>query len=142
MGRAVPRAADPRERGSATVWTVAVMAVIFTLAVTVVLIGTARVARHRAQTAADLGALAAARFAFTEPGRGCAEAASLAAANGARLLRCSTRADGIADVQVAVGFSLPVAGDRKASARARAGPVHITDQAGWGLTLKRRSGVR
>ncbi|GGL36740.1 Rv3654c family TadE-like protein [Planomonospora parontospora] len=130
MGRAVPRAADRRERGSATVWTVAVMAVLFALAVTVVLTGTARVARHRAQSAADLGALAAARLVFTEPGRGCAEAASLAAANGARLLRCSTGTDGIVDVQVAVGFSLPVAGDREASARARAGPVYITDRAG------------
>jgi secretion/DNA translocation related TadE-like protein len=126
----MPRTAVRRERGSATVWTVAVMAVLFMLAVTVMLAGTARVARHRAQAAADLGALAAARLAFTEPGRGCAEAASLAAANGARLLRCSTGADGIVDVQVSVGFSLPVVGDREAAAKARAGPVHITDPAG------------
>ncbi|WP_449061020.1 Rv3654c family TadE-like protein [Planomonospora algeriensis] len=126
----MPQAMDSRERGSATVWTAAVMSVLFTLAMTVVLAGTARVARLRAQAAADLGALAAARLAFTEPGRGCADASSLAVANGARLLRCSTGADGVVDVQVAVGFSLPVAGDREAVARARAGPVHITGPAG------------
>ncbi|MBG0814018.1 flp pilus-assembly TadE/G-like family protein [Planomonospora sp. ID82291] len=119
-----------RERGSATVWTVAVMAVLFMLTVTVVLTGTARAARHRAQSAADLGALAAARLAFTGPGRGCAEATALAAANGARLLRCSSGVDGVVEVRVVVGFSLPIIGGREATARARAGPVHIADPGG------------
>ncbi|MFJ2028331.1 Rv3654c family TadE-like protein [Streptosporangium sp. NPDC087985] len=118
-----------RDQGAATVWAVGLMALIFMVAVVVMSAGTARVARHRAQSAADLSALAAARWALAAPERACAEAASLAEGNGARITRCSVHGDGIADVQVAVWLSLPVMGARRITADARAGPVHLADPA-------------
>ncbi|WP_269324007.1 Rv3654c family TadE-like protein [Streptosporangium roseum] len=114
-----------RDRGAATIWAAGLMALVFAVTATVVFAGTARVARHRAQSAADLSALAAARLAFAAPERGCAEASSLAEGNGAMITRCFIDGDGIADVQVAVGLSLPVLGDRTIMANARAGPVNI-----------------
>ncbi|MFI7055134.1 Rv3654c family TadE-like protein [Streptosporangium canum] len=114
-----------RDRGAATIWVAGLMALVFAVTATLVFAGTARVARHRAQSAADLSALAAARLAFAAPERGCAEASSLAEGNGAMITRCFIDGDGIADVQVAVGLSLPVLGDRTIMANARAGPVDI-----------------
>ncbi|MGV9774094.1 Rv3654c family TadE-like protein [Streptosporangium sp. NPDC003464] len=101
------------------------MALVFAVAAAVMFAGAARVARHRAQSAADLSALAAARLAFAAPDRGCAQASSLAGENGAKIMRCSIGGDGIADVQVAVRLSLPVVGNLTIMAGARAGPVHI-----------------
>ena len=117
------------ERGVATIWAVGLMAVVFVVTAAIVLAGTARVARHRVRSAADLSALAAARLALADPKRGCAEAFSLAVGNGAKLVRCSIDGYGIADVQVVLRLSLPVLGDRKITAAARAGPVHIADLA-------------
>ncbi|WP_342742893.1 Rv3654c family TadE-like protein [Streptosporangium canum] len=114
-----------RDRGAVTIWVAGLMALVFAVTATIVFAGTARVARHRAQSAADLSALAAARLAFAAPERGCAEASSLAEGNGAMITRCFIDGDGIADVQVAVGLSLPVLGDRTIMANARAGPVDI-----------------
>ncbi|MEV7009568.1 Rv3654c family TadE-like protein [Streptosporangium sp. NPDC051022] len=118
------------DRGAATIWTVGIMALIFSVATAVVFAGTARVARHRARNAADLSALAAARLAFADPARGCAQASSLAVGNGAKLVRCSIDAYGIADVQVTVVLSLPAVGSQVITAEARAGPVHIADTTG------------
>lgn len=115
------------QRGSATIWTVALMALVFAVATAVVFAGMARVARHRAQGAADLSALAAARLAFADPGRGCARASSLAVDNEARVTRCSLGDGGIADIEVTMEVSLPLKGPVAITARARAGPVHITD---------------
>lgn len=117
------------ERGSATIWMVGLMALIFAVAAAVTFTGMARVARHRAQSAADLSALAAARLAFADPNRGCAEASSLAVGNGAKVTRCSIDGDGIAEIQVALRLLLPVAGGVTVMAGARAGPVHISDSA-------------
>ncbi|WP_433258684.1 Rv3654c family TadE-like protein [Streptosporangium sp. CA-135522] len=119
-----------RDRGSATIWAVGLIALIFAVATAVMFAGAARVARHRVQAAADLSALAAARLAFAAPDRGCAEASSLAESNGARIMRCVVGADGIADVQAVVRLSLPVVGDRAITADARAGPVHIAGPIG------------
>ncbi|MER5421004.1 Rv3654c family TadE-like protein [Streptosporangium roseum] len=119
-----------RDRGAATIWVAGLMALVFAVTAVIVFAGTARVARHRAQSAADLSALAAARLAFAAPERGCAEASSLAEGNGAMITRCFIDGDGIADVQVAVGLSLPVLGDRTIMADARAGPVHIAGSIG------------
>ncbi|GAA2880905.1 flp pilus-assembly TadE/G-like family protein [Streptosporangium fragile] len=119
-----------REQGSATIWTVGLAALIFAVAMAVVLAGSARVARHRAQGAADLSALVAARLAFADPERSCVKASLLAVGNGAEVIRCSVGDDGVADVQVAVRLSLPVpigSGGVRVTARARAGPVHIAD---------------
>jgi len=118
---------EDTQRGSATIWTVGLMALVFAVAMAVVFAGMARVARHRAQSAADLSALAAARLAFADPGRSCLRASSLAADNGARITRCSLGEGGVADIEVVMEVSLPLKGTVAITSRARAGPVHIAD---------------
>ncbi|GLW08942.1 hypothetical protein Misp01_40720 [Microtetraspora sp. NBRC 13810] len=110
------------ERGSATVWTVAFMALLTTVAMVIAYVGMARVARHRAQSAADLSALEAARLALEGPDHACGAAAVLAVENGAVLDRCSIR-DSIAEVEVSVPLALPGTSVRRVASRARAGPV-------------------
>lgn len=119
------RAAVSRERGSATLWCVALSALLFTVAMAFALVGTVRVAHHRAQSAADLSALAAARWALASPEKACAQAARLAVQNGAELVRCALT-EATVDVTVSVGLSLPGVGDRTVHARARAGPTTAT----------------
>jgi secretion/DNA translocation related TadE-like protein len=87
--------------------------------------------RARAAAAADLAALAAASEppprAGVHPADGCARAARVARAQGARLLRC--QALGVADVVVEVGVPppdwLPGAGAGLVRARSRAGPADV-----------------
>jgi secretion/DNA translocation related TadE-like protein len=114
------------ERGSATVWVVALSAVLAVVGAAVVLVGAAAVARHRAGAAADLAALAAAgRAAWGEPG-GCELAAQVATANAATLVSCSVDADAVVEVRVSVPVHLGRLGVLSASGRARAGPVRPT----------------
>lgn len=110
------------ERGSATVWTVVITALVWMTALVVVQAGVGRVARHRVQSAADLSALAAASWAFAAPEQACERARKIAAANGTRLESCLL-AGGIADVAVSVDLTLLFAGSRTVRAVARAGPV-------------------
>ncbi|MFE3452040.1 Rv3654c family TadE-like protein [Nonomuraea sp. NPDC059194] len=119
------RAAIPPDRGSATLWCVALSAVLFTVATAFALLGTVRVAHHRAQSTADLSALVAARWALASPENACERASRLAVQNGARLVRCALT-EATADVTVAVGLSLPGVGERTVHARARAGPAAAT----------------
>nr|WP_189248586.1 Rv3654c family TadE-like protein [Streptosporangium pseudovulgare] len=126
-GGAAARSRARRERGSATIWAVAVVAAVWAVAAALMAVGAARVGRHRAQSAADLSALAAARLAFVVPDRGCARAEALARANGAEVTGCAVGQDGIADIQVTVRLSLPVLGPRPITALARAGPVYIAE---------------
>jgi secretion/DNA translocation related TadE-like protein len=80
----------------------------------------ARVVRHRVEAAADLAALAGAG-----PGAGsCGLPATVAAANGARLLSCSVT-DGVVTVLVATTVALPFGAAGQAQARARAGPGQV-----------------
>lgn len=85
-------------------------------------VGAARVGRHAARTAADLGALAGAVRAIEGRDAACARAARLVAANGGRITSC--RLDGldlIVEVEVTV---TPLPGlARSATAAARAGPI-------------------
>lgn len=115
-----PMAAD---RGSATLWCVALSGLLLAVATTFAIVGAARVAHHRAQSAADLSVLVAARWALAAPTEACARASRLAAENGAQLVRC-TLTDAVADLTVSVGLSLPALGDRVVLARARAGPAN------------------
>ncbi|WP_431901545.1 Rv3654c family TadE-like protein [Nonomuraea sp. bgisy101] len=119
------KVAVSRERGSATLWCVALSAVLFTVAMAFALVGMVRVAHHRAQSAADLSALAAARWALASPEKACAQASRLAARNGAELVRCALT-EATVDVTVSVGLSLPGVGERTVHARARAGPAIAT----------------
>jgi secretion/DNA translocation related TadE-like protein len=100
----------------------AVLAVVLTVTGAVGLLAGAVSARHRAEGAADLGALAAAPVALVDAREACRRAARVVAANGARLVRC--RVDG-PDVIVVVARRLEGMLGRfgAARARARAGPV-------------------
>ncbi|MBB5625572.1 secretion/DNA translocation related TadE-like protein [Sphaerisporangium krabiense] len=98
------------------------MGVVWFLAGVVVVAGGVRVARHRAQAAADLSALAAARHALADPEAACRVAHDLARANGAALRNCVVH-DGIVDVTVALQLTIPWPGPHTLTATARAGPV-------------------
>lgn len=110
-----------REAGVATVWTVALIGVLWTVTLGLVAVGGARVARHRAQAAADLTALAVAAQAVPAGKEACRRGEATAAANSARLVRCAV-VGALADVVVAVHVRLPPLGARTVTARARAGP--------------------
>src|SRR5690606_26794558 len=110
---------ESTERGSATVWAVALMALLMAVAVVFTYAGLARVARHRAQSAADLSALAAARLALEGEERACSVARSLARMNRSILDHCSVR-ESVAEVEVTVRFALPAIPERLIRARARA----------------------
>jgi secretion/DNA translocation related TadE-like protein len=108
------------------VWLLAVGLVLLAAGLAGAAVGAAHVARHRAQSAADLAALAGAARAIEGSSAACARATELATANGARLTRCEL--DGL-DLTVAVEVTpAPVTGlDRAATATARAGPVRADD---------------
>lgn len=113
------------ERGSASIWVLAVASLLLVVAGVVTVRGLAVLARHRAESAADLAALAAAaRIGFG--GTPCAAAGAIAVANGAVLRSCAAAvsADGrTGEVLVRVGLSvrLPGVGAREVVASARAG---------------------
>ncbi len=110
------------ERGSATVLLLALVAVALTLAVAAVAIGRAAHSRGSAQTAADLGAIAAAE-AIQRGADGCAVAALVVRANGAEMITCAALAGGDVLVSTAVAVE-PLAGwHTSAAASARAGPA-------------------
>ncbi len=113
------------ERGSATIWMLGLATVIVLLSMTAVTGGSAVLARHRLERAADLSALAAAQSIGTGTGP-CAAADRVARANGARLLEClpdlaPSGRSGTVGVRLAATVSLPVLGSRPVTARARAG---------------------
>ncbi|MGK5110599.1 MULTISPECIES: Rv3654c family TadE-like protein [unclassified Geodermatophilus] len=122
---------DP-ERGSATVWVVALSGVLAAIGVAAVLVGGAVVARHRATSAADLAALAAAERAVRGDSAACSVAAQVATANGAHLTACSVDAGAVVSVAVEVPVALGPLGVHRADARARAGPVPPSVLAGSG----------
>lgn len=83
-------------------------------------LGSVVVARHRAQAAADLAALAAAGGLIAGPAWACARAGEIATAMGAQMPSCI-----VAELDVVVSVAVP-AGSRFggiAHAAARAGPV-------------------
>jgi secretion/DNA translocation related TadE-like protein len=128
MGRSSPRSPTPRpevrerDRGAATVMVLAIGLVVIAAGLGGAAIGAARVGRHQAQAAADLGALAGAARVIEGPDVACATAARLVAANGAGMSACEVAGwDVIVRVEIAVMIKPgPV---RYAHAAARAGPV-------------------
>ena len=117
------------DRGSASVWVLACSALVLLVAVAVSLRAGAVLARHRAESAADLAALAAAaRIGMADDV--CAPAGPIARANGGALVRCRARLapdgrSGSVDVEVSVAVRLPGVGSRRATASARAGRLSI-----------------
>jgi secretion/DNA translocation related TadE-like protein len=110
------------EAGSATPVAVAMMAVLVTITVACVYLGSAVVARHRAQAAADLAALAAAGGLARGAQAACARAVAVAEAMRTAIADCSVAG---LDVVVAVDVSVALGrlGIGTARAVARAGPV-------------------
>ena len=106
------------DRGAATVWVIGGIAVLMAVVYLVIWFIGAVVARHEAEGAADLGALAAAVVAVDGEQAACAEARWVVERMGAVLLSC--RLSGWdALVEAEVGYA-PFG---SAAARARAGPV-------------------
>ena len=112
-----------RDRGSATVWVLALAGVLGLAALAGLLVAGAVVARHRAGAAADLAALAAAGSAVAGEADPCAAATRIAEANGAHLRRCAVDAGAVAEVVTVVDVRLGPLGVRQATGRARAGPA-------------------
>ncbi|MFG6199536.1 Rv3654c family TadE-like protein [Nonomuraea sp. JJY05] len=115
---------NPEEKGSATLWGVALMGLLMAVATAFATLGAARVARHRVNSAADMSALAAAKLAIINPEAACARAASLASQNGVKLTQCEIT-DEVADVWTSLSISLPILGPRTLTARSRAGPARM-----------------
>ncbi|MEN4447334.1 Rv3654c family TadE-like protein [Mycobacterium sp. SMC-18] len=109
------------ERGSATVFAVALIVVLIGLMTGAAAVGAAVIGRHRAQSAADLAALAAAGALVAGPSQSCGRAVAVAEAMGSRVGNCAVqRLDVVVDVEVPVRFGRWHLGD--AHGRARAGP--------------------
>lgn len=109
------------ERGSATVLMLAVIAAVMTLTVSGLLLASAVLASHRARTAADLAALAAAGVLMKgEPAfAACELAVRVAAVNHGRVYQCLALGT---EVQLSVAVPSAVTGLGVATARSRAGP--------------------
>ncbi|MFJ9248888.1 Rv3654c family TadE-like protein [Streptomyces sp. NPDC101776] len=115
--RRVPGVGHSDDRGSATVWSLAAIAVLCVVFGVVLALGQAVVARHRAAGGADLAALAAADH-WAEGGTGaCARAERVARAQRTRLVRCAIVGE-TSDVTASAG-----GGPFAAEVRARAGPA-------------------
>ncbi|MET8826597.1 Rv3654c family TadE-like protein [Streptomyces sp. NPDC004610] len=106
-----------RDRGSATVVSLAVVAVLCVVFGTVLALGQAVVVRHRAAAGADLAALAAAEYWARGSTAACARGREAARAHGVRLVRCVVAGE-VSDVTAASGRGL-----FEAEVRARAGPA-------------------
>jgi secretion/DNA translocation related TadE-like protein len=106
------------------VWVAACCALVVLVTMVVVLRSLAVLARHRAESAADLAALAAADEIGVSD-RSCAAARRIAARNGVQLRSCRLSLDpsgrsGTVVVSVALHVQLPVVGADAVTASARA----------------------
>jgi secretion/DNA translocation related TadE-like protein len=82
------RRTDDRDRGSATIWAVGGIAALLVVAVVLLELGAATVVRHRAGSAADLAALAAAAYAPDGQQAACDRARWVADGMRVRLTAC------------------------------------------------------
>lgn len=119
------RGARP-EDGYATVWVLTLAVVLLAMTTVAAALGEVAVVRHRAATAADLAAIAAAQALAADDPFPCADAERAVTAAGVLLVACSPRADGVVDVAVrarpgplVAALAPDVAGP---TVRARAGP--------------------
>jgi len=122
------------DRGAASLWLLAVGLLLAAAGLFAAAVGAATVARHRAQAAADLGALAGARWALWGDEVSCAAAAEIVVANGGALVSC--RLDGVDVIVVAEMVMATLPGMRgSARAVARAGPVRVEPWSAGGRAL-------
>ncbi|MDX6209463.1 MAG: hypothetical protein QOE24_1854 [Frankiales bacterium] len=111
------------EVGSASIWVLGLAAGVLAVACLVGVVASAVAARHRAESAADLAALAGA-IAARDGRDGCREAAVVATANRAVLTACHVGND--SSVTVVAGVTPPAAVSRWV-----AGAATATSRAGW-----------
>lgn len=110
------------ESGAAGLIAVAAVAVLLVVTGGLAVVGSAVLARHRAQAAADLAAVAAAGQLPAGPDTACARASAVASGMGAAVTACEvTGLDVVVRVDAAVG--LDPWGVGPARATARAGPA-------------------
>lgn len=105
------------DRGSATVWVAMALATVGLVFGAVLAMAQAIEAKHRAGSAADLAALAAADHWMDGPERACALARRVARAQGATVVRCVLHDD--SSTVTATSGSAPL----HARVSARAGPA-------------------
>lgn len=111
----------PGDRGSAGILVLALAFVVALVGALAASVGAVAVARHRAASAADLAALAAADRVLQGPSVACAAAGVAARAVSARLDSCRLEGD-VADVVVAVRPAGAVGSWGVARSHSRAGP--------------------
>ncbi|GGB75803.1 hypothetical protein N798_13355 [Knoellia flava TL1] len=111
------------ERGSGTVLVTAAVAVLLLLGIAGLHVGAAATAAHRARSAADLSALAAAIALQEGSAEPCGRAVLLAGRNSARVVDCGLGPGDSVLVRVTTDVDLSWPGlPRTATASARAGP--------------------
>lgn len=111
-----------RDDGSATVWVLLAIMVIWATAGVASAVASGLAVRHRAAAAADAAALAGAIDGGLTPTSACFAARRAAGANGARLVRCVS-ADGVVTVRTTVDPPAWLAWVAPISGTARAGPA-------------------
>lgn len=116
------RLSSGRQAGFASVLVLFLATVVVLVASVVVALGAVAVSRHRAASAADLGALAAADRTPQGAQVACAAATRVVTAVGGRLTTCRLSGSD-AEVEVAVRPPGPLGTFGTARARARAGPA-------------------
>jgi secretion/DNA translocation related TadE-like protein len=110
------------EQGAASLAAVAMMAVLLAITIGGVYVGSAVIARHRAQAAADLAALAAAVHIGDGTSAACGQAAALASSMHTAMRQCVVKGLDVI-VTVEAPLSLGRLGVGPARATARAGPA-------------------
>jgi secretion/DNA translocation related TadE-like protein len=110
------------EQGSASVWAAGGIAALLLLVALVVGIGSAAETRHRAESAADLAALAAAAYVTSGEEQACARAGWVAQRMRVELTGCRL-AGWEVEVELAARPPNLLLGFGSATARARAGPA-------------------
>lgn len=126
----VQRSRRHDDRGSGTIWAVAMIGLVWSAGTVAIAVGGVRAARHRVYAAADMAALAAAANAAGGPQYACGLAARVARASGGQLRRCVVRARrSQVTVTSAVRLGYPF-GSLVVIGRARAGPGGPGDPAG------------
>lgn len=111
-----------RDEGGATVLAACALAALLVIVIAIVHVGSAVSGRHRAQSAADLSALAAAHALDRGVADACASARIVVERMDARLTDCVTEEWDVV-VDVSVTLLLGKFGVRDAVASARAGPA-------------------
>ena len=111
---------EGRDAGVSTVFAAMSVAVLMVVAGIGIRLGGVMIARERAETAADLGALAGAAKMLQGEGVACARAGAVVSINGGLMASCTVQGfDLLVEAEVATWGG-------SASGRARAGPVETT----------------